>query len=115
MAKLLIYGASGYTGTRNIRTFVHVSGDAFAEGRLADLPDGPTAEQRAANPCRVAAVVTGADGAVTREVLHTRNGYSFTSVAAVQAARRVMAGVACGGGGGPRRRLGSLVTILLVV
>lgn len=85
------------TGARNIRTFVHVSGDAFAEGRLEDLPDGPTAEQRAANPYHVAAVVAGTDGAVTGEVLHTKNGYSFTSVAAVQAARRVMAGVACGG------------------
>ena len=33
----------------NIETFVHVSGDAFPTGNLSALPDGPTAEQRAAS------------------------------------------------------------------
>jgi hypothetical protein len=36
--------------------------------------------------------VVDADGAITRAVLDTVNGYSFTSLAAVVAARRVPAG-----------------------
>lgn len=76
----------------NIETFVHVSGDAFPEGELDSLPDGPTAEQRDANRYHAAVEVTGADGDVARAVLDTVNGYTFTPLAAAEAARRVVSG-----------------------
>lgn len=80
------------TGIPNIETYVHVSGDAFPQGDLAALPDGPTAQERLANRYQAAVEVTGADGAVTRAVLDTVNGYTFTPLAATEAARRVLAG-----------------------
>lgn len=80
------------TQVPNIRTFVHVSGGAFPEGDLAALADGPSAEQREQNRFQVAAEVIGRDGTIARAVLDTVNGYTFTPMAAVMAARRVLAG-----------------------
>ncbi|UZE14229.1 saccharopine dehydrogenase family protein [Pseudomonas sp. B21-053] len=80
------------TGIANIEMFVHISGDAFPEGDLSLLPDGPSTEQREAHLARAVAEVTGADGSVARSVIETVNGYSYTPMAAVEAARRVLAG-----------------------
>ena len=76
----------------DIETFVHVSEDAFPQGDLTNLPDGPTPEQRQANRYRAAVEVTGDDGNIARAVLDTVNGYTFTPLAATEAARRVLAG-----------------------
>lgn len=80
------------TGIPNIAMFVHLGGDAFPEGDLSQLPDGPSAEQRDAHRARAVAEVTGADGSVARSVIETVNGYSYTPLAAVAAARRVLDG-----------------------
>ena len=80
------------TGIPDIAMFVHVSGEAFPEGDLSLLPDGPTAEQRDAHRARAIAEVTGADGTVARSMIETVNGYSYTPLAAVEAARRVLEG-----------------------
>jgi short subunit dehydrogenase-like uncharacterized protein len=80
------------TCIRNIAMFVHITGDAFPEGDLSQLPDGPTPEQRAAHRARAVVEVTGTDGAIARSVIDTVNGYSYTPLAAVEAARRVMNG-----------------------
>jgi short subunit dehydrogenase-like uncharacterized protein len=80
------------TGAPNVETYVHVSGDAFPQDDLSRLPDGPSAEARAANRYQAAVQVTGDDGVVVRSILDTVNGYSFTSLAAAEAARRVLAG-----------------------
>jgi short subunit dehydrogenase-like uncharacterized protein len=79
-------------GIPNIEMYVHVSGDAFPEGDLSLLPDGPSAAERDANRARAVVEVTGADGHTVRSVIETVNGYSFTPLAAVEAARRVLAG-----------------------
>jgi short subunit dehydrogenase-like uncharacterized protein len=76
----------------NIETFVHVSEGAFPEGDLAAMPDGPTLEQREANRYYAAVEVTGEDGTVVRSALDTVNGYTFTTIAAAEAARRVVGG-----------------------
>lgn len=80
------------TGIANIAMFVHISGDAFPEGDLSLLPDGPSTEQREAHRARAVAEVTSADGSVARSVIETVNGYSYTPLAAVEAARRVLSG-----------------------
>ena len=80
------------TGITNIAMFVHISGDAFPEGDLSKLPDGPTQAQREAHRARAVVEVTGVDGAVARSVIETVNGYSYTPLAAVEAARRVLEG-----------------------
>ncbi|MEN5392447.1 saccharopine dehydrogenase NADP-binding domain-containing protein [Stenotrophomonas sp.] len=82
------------TGVGDIETYVHVSGSAFPEGGIDALPDGPTAQERTDNRYQAAVEVVGANGTVTRAVLDTVNGYSFTPLAAVVAARRVLAGEA---------------------
>lgn len=82
------------TGVPNVETFVRVSGDAFPEGDLKALPAGPDAQQRDASRYQAAVEVTGADGAVARSILDTVNGYSFTALAAAEAARRLLAGEA---------------------
>ncbi|WP_027173147.1 saccharopine dehydrogenase NADP-binding domain-containing protein [Methylobacterium sp. 10] len=80
------------TGIPNIEMFVHVPGDAFPQGDLVSLPDGPSAEERDANRARAVAEVTGADGRTVRSMIETPNGYSYTPQAAVEASRRVLAG-----------------------
>jgi len=80
------------TDIPNIDTYVHVTDGAFPEGDLAAMPDGPTIEQREANRYHAAVEVTGQDGTVVRSVLDTVNGYTFTTIAAAEAARRVIGG-----------------------
>jgi short subunit dehydrogenase-like uncharacterized protein len=80
------------TGAPDIETFVHVSGDAFPQGDLTALPAGPDAQQRDANRYQAAVAVTAADGTVVRSLLDTVNGYSFTALAAAEAARRALSG-----------------------
>lgn len=80
------------TGIPDIAMFVHIAGDAFPEGDLSRLPDGPTAEEREAHRARAVVEVTGAGGAIARSVIETVNGYSYTPLAAVEAARRVLEG-----------------------
>ncbi|MEJ2801672.1 saccharopine dehydrogenase NADP-binding domain-containing protein [Comamonadaceae bacterium PP-2] len=76
----------------NIAMFVHVTGDAFPGGDLSALPDGPSAEQRDAQRARAVVEVIGQDGTVVRAVIETVNGYSYTPLVAVEAARRVQLG-----------------------
>ncbi|MEA9992922.1 saccharopine dehydrogenase NADP-binding domain-containing protein [Pseudomonas sp. 10B1] len=80
------------TGIPNIAMFVHIVGNAFPEGDLSQLPDGPTAEQRDANRARAVVEVMGGDGTIARSVIETVNGYSYTPLGAVEAARRVLNG-----------------------
>jgi len=80
------------TGVRNIAMYVHVTGAGFPEGDLSLLPDGPTAEQRDAHGAAAVVEVISADGTVTRAIIETINGYSYTPLAAVEAARRVLDG-----------------------
>jgi short subunit dehydrogenase-like uncharacterized protein len=76
----------------NIETYVHVTEGSFPEGDLTAMPDGPTLQQREANRYHAAVEVTDEDGTVVRSVLNTVNGYTFTPLAAVEAARRVLDG-----------------------
>jgi short subunit dehydrogenase-like uncharacterized protein len=80
------------SGIPNIETFVHVSGTAFSTGDHSALPDGPGTEERDANRYQASVVVTGADGESARSLLDTVNGYSFTPMAAAEAARRMLLG-----------------------
>ncbi|MBR9904291.1 saccharopine dehydrogenase family protein [Halomonas sp. IOP_14] len=80
------------TGIPNIAMFVHIRGDAFPEGDLSQLPDGPTAQQRDSHRARAVVEVTAADGTVVRSMIETINGYSYTPLVAVEAARRVLEG-----------------------
>ncbi|KAL2068183.1 hypothetical protein VTL71DRAFT_16281 [Oculimacula yallundae] len=79
------------TGVPNIRTFLHTTG-GFPTGDLVLLPDGPTPGERDSNPYQVSVIATAEDGTVRRAVLHTMNGYSFTTLASVEAARRILGG-----------------------
>jgi short subunit dehydrogenase-like uncharacterized protein len=80
------------TGVPDIETYVHVSGGAFPDGDLAKPGDGPDAQQRDSNRYQAAVEVVDQRGVITRAVLDTVNGYSFTPLAAVEAARRILAG-----------------------
>ena len=79
------------TNVPNIRTYVHASGDNFPTTEdLQSLPDGPTGAQREASLYSAAVTVTSEDGVSQTAVLHTVNGYAFTGMASVQAAKRVL-------------------------
>jgi short subunit dehydrogenase-like uncharacterized protein len=82
------------TAIPNIETYVYLTDGAFPEGDLAAMPDGPTSDQRNASRYHAAVEVTGEDGNVVRSVLDTVNGYTFTTIAAAEAARRVLNGEA---------------------
>jgi hypothetical protein len=75
----------------DIETYIHAA-DAFPDGDLAALPEGPTAEQRHADRLQAVAEVEGTDHQVARLLLDTVNGYTFTPLAAAHAARRVLNG-----------------------
>lgn len=94
------------TGIPNISMFVHFSGEPFPEGDLSQLPEGPDAQQREAHRARAVAEVTGADGTVARSVIETVNGYTYTPLAAVEAARRVLSGERRAGFETPAKLLG---------
>lgn len=78
------------TNAPNIRTYVHASGDSFPTGDLESLPRGPTDAEREASPYSAAVTVTFEDESSQTAVLRTVNGYTFTGMAAVQAAKRVL-------------------------
>ncbi|WP_223570863.1 saccharopine dehydrogenase family protein [Pseudomonas sp. BF-R-26] len=80
------------TAIPNIAMFVHIVGEAFPEGDLSQLPDGPGIQERDRHRARAVAEVVGADGTVVRSVIETVNGYSYTPLAAVEAACRVLGG-----------------------
>jgi hypothetical protein len=82
------------TAIPNIETYVYLTDGAFPEGDLAAMPDGPTSDQRRDSRYHAAVEVTGEDGSVVRSVLDTVNGYTFTTIAAAEAARRVLNGEA---------------------
>ncbi|KAI3322700.1 Saccharopine dehydrogenase-domain-containing protein [Xylariaceae sp. AK1471] len=82
------------TNVENITTFAYASGSSFPASDLDLLPNGPTAEEREANPYHAAVKVVGKDGPIMRAVLHTANGYTFTHIASVEAARRILLGEA---------------------
>lgn len=90
----------------NIAMFVHITGEAFPEGDLSLLPDGPSQGQRDAHRARAVAEVTGIDGTVARSVIETVNGYSYTPLAAVEAALRVLGGERRAGFETPARLFG---------
>lgn len=94
------------TGIPNIAMFVHISGDAFPEGDLSQLPDGPNFEEREAHRARAVVEVIGVDGAIARSLIETVNGYSYTPLAAVEAARRVITGDRLAGFATPARVFG---------
>jgi short subunit dehydrogenase-like uncharacterized protein len=79
-------------GIPDIETFVHVTEGAFPEEYLEAMADGPSLAQREANRYHAAVDVTGADGSVVRSVMNSVNGYTFTMLAAAEAARRVLGG-----------------------
>lgn len=80
------------TNIPNVRTFVHAQADEGFPTDPTNLPDGPTLEERESNPYNAAVVLTDKEGVAHRSTLRTVNGYSFTAVASVEAARRVLAG-----------------------
>lgn len=63
-------------------------GRCLPEGELSRLPYGPTVKEREAHTVRVVAEVTGADGRLMRGMVETVDSYTYTPLAAVEAARR---------------------------
>ena len=76
------------TSVANIRSFLHISGSAVPS--VAD--PGPTQQEREDNPYRAAVFLTMKDGSTVHAVLETVNGYTFTAMASIEAARRVLEG-----------------------
>lgn len=84
---------TAWTSTRipNIAMFVYMQGDAPSTD-LATMPDGPTAAERDAHRASVVAEVTDLDGTIVRARIDTVNGYAYTPLAAIEAARRILQG-----------------------
>jgi short subunit dehydrogenase-like uncharacterized protein len=78
------------TGLRNIEVFMRSEGAIPTPGE--QLPDGPTAAERAVGRYWALAEVTDADGSVVRSVIETPTGYMYTQLSAVAAAGRVLDG-----------------------
>lgn len=85
------------TGASEIETFVHLGSGTFPSGDLRAMPDGPSEEERLANPYAAAVKVTDDDGVTVRGILHSVNGYTFTAMAAVEALKRAVDGERRGG------------------
>jgi hypothetical protein len=57
-----------------------------------EVPEGPTETERLEGRYWALAEVTDEDGSVVRSVIETPTGYTYTQLAAVEAARRVLSG-----------------------
>jgi short subunit dehydrogenase-like uncharacterized protein len=95
------------TSVPDIETFVHVTAGSFPTGFIKNMPTGPSFEEREASRYHAAVEVTDADGTVVRSVLDTVNGYTFTAMAAAEAARRVLGGEVRPGFQTPARLFGN--------
>lgn len=95
------------TAVADIETFVHVTGDGFPAGDLSTLPDRPSEAERLTNRYHAVVEVTDATGLVTRSLLETVNGYTFTAMAAAEAGRRALQGEADAGFQTPATLFGS--------
>ncbi|KAI0201726.1 hypothetical protein F4808DRAFT_423599 [Astrocystis sublimbata] len=98
---------SKLTEAPNVRTYVRTSAGSFPTADLDAMPDGPTAEQRTMHPYHASVVVTEKNGTKRCAVLHTVNGYTFTGMASVEAAKRVLAGEVRGGFQTPAEMFGT--------
>lgn len=80
------------TRAPDIETFVHLAGNTFPAGDISTMPEGPGEEERMRHRYQASVTVTAEDGTQSRATLDTVNGYTFTAMAAAEAARRVLAG-----------------------
>lgn len=80
------------TGVSDIKTYVHISEGAFPSSDTETNTSGPTAAEREANRYHASVEVEADNGSIVRMALDTVNGYTFTAIAAAEAARRVLAG-----------------------
>lgn len=76
----------------NIEVYIHngIPLPDLTEGK--ELPDGPSAQERSIGRSRVAAEVVGSDGTTVRGLVDTPTGYTFTQLASVEIAARVLNG-----------------------
>ncbi|PWC18816.1 saccharopine dehydrogenase family protein [Brenneria corticis] len=80
------------TAAPDIETFVHISGNTFPAGEISTMPEGPDEAERKRHRYQASVTVTAEDGAQSQAILDTVNGYTFTAMAAAEAARRVQNG-----------------------
>jgi short subunit dehydrogenase-like uncharacterized protein len=80
------------SSVQNIRTYVYAAGATLPTGDLDAMADGPDEEERDSAPYDAAVTIMDVNGREYRSVLHTINGYSFTAIAAVCGAQRVLVG-----------------------
>ena len=81
------------TGIPNISMFVNMKKNVLPAG-VAAVAEGPSLEERMANPASFVVEVTGIDGTVVRARMDTVNGYTYTPMAAIEALRLLAAGQA---------------------
>jgi hypothetical protein len=77
---------------QTLRTFLNASEGTFSSKDHLPFPNGPTAEERDVHPYKAAVTIAANDGSVKSAVLHSINGYSFTSIASVEATKRLLRG-----------------------
>jgi short subunit dehydrogenase-like uncharacterized protein len=81
------------TGIPNISMFVNMKKSVLPTG-VAAVAEGPSREERMANPASFVVEVTGIDGTVERARIDTVNGYTYTPMVAIEALRLLVAGQA---------------------
>lgn len=80
------------TGIPNIEEYFSLQLPAVGLPNLdpENWPDGPTAEERAAGRNALSAEVTGKNGEIFRAVVDAPSGYTFTPLAIVAVANRIL-------------------------
>jgi short subunit dehydrogenase-like uncharacterized protein len=81
------------TGIPNISMFVNMKMNVLPAG-VAAVAEGPSLEERTANPASFVVEVTGIDGTVVRARMDTVNGYTYTPMVAIEALRLLAVGQA---------------------
>lgn len=80
------------TGLKDFSSYCVKTGGDFPAGNIDEVPEGPSAEERADAKYHAGFTIWAADGSVSRAVVHMINGYDLTALGTVEAARRILHG-----------------------
>ncbi|MGV0740504.1 saccharopine dehydrogenase NADP-binding domain-containing protein [Mycobacterium syngnathidarum] len=80
------------TEVQSVDVFISTEGGNPMNGKIEDIPEGPTPEERASYRSFVLVEAFGAEGEKATSFIETSSGYDYTAESAVEVSQRVLRG-----------------------